>query len=82
MPTPQYATNLAEQLSSMIDGAPEAVDVVQLAQPDVGMVQSRLKDLIGHVAEVAGLERERPTVETRNVRTVMSHSAARRRHPH
>jgi len=72
MPTPQYATNLAEQLSSMIDGAPEAVDVVQLAQPDVGMVQSRLKELIGHVAEVAGLERERPTVETRNVRTVMS----------
>jgi len=72
MPTPQYAANLAEQLSSMIDGAPKAVDVVQLAQPDVGTVQKRLKELIGRVAEVAGLEQERPTVETQRVRTVMS----------
>ena len=72
MPTPQYAANLAEQLSTMIDGTPEAVDVVQLAQPDVGTVQNRLKELMGHVAEVAGLEQERPQVETQKVRTVMS----------
>jgi hypothetical protein len=72
MPIPQYAANLAEQLSTMIDGTPEAVDVVQLAQPDVGTVQNRLKELIGHVAEVAGLEQERPKVETEKVRTVMS----------
>jgi hypothetical protein len=72
MPTPHYADNLAEQLSSMIDDAPEAVDVVELAQPDVGTVQNRLKELIGHVAEVAGLEQDRPKVETQRVRTVMS----------
>jgi hypothetical protein len=72
MPEPRHTTNLAEQLDSMIDRPPETVDVVELARPDVGTVQSRLKELIGHVAEVAGLEQERPKVETQKVRTVMS----------
>jgi hypothetical protein len=72
MSTPRYAIHLAEQLSSLIDGAPETVDVVQLAEPDIRTVQNRLEDLIGRVAEVAGLEQERPKVEILNVRTVMS----------
>jgi hypothetical protein len=71
MPTYPYAESLAEELSSMLDRVPDAVDLVQLAQPDVGTVQRRLGDLIGRVAEVAGLELERPQVETREVRTVM-----------
>jgi hypothetical protein len=72
MPTPEYASRLAEELSSMIDGAPEAVDVVQLAQPEIRAVHSRLENLLRRTAEVARVEHEPPKVDTQRVRTVMS----------
>jgi hypothetical protein len=68
----QPASSLAEQLSSMIEGVPEAVDVVQLAQPDVGTVHRRLRDLVGQVTGATGLEPGRLEVESKGVRTVMS----------
>jgi hypothetical protein len=71
MPTYPYASKLAEDLASMIGDVPDAVDVVQLDQPSVGTVQKRLLDLIDSVAAAAGVESQRPEIETQRVRTVM-----------
>jgi hypothetical protein len=71
MPIPQYATSLVERLTAMIDAVPDAVEVVQLDQPDVGTVQRRLAALTDAVSELSGLDGERPKVETRSARTVM-----------
>lgn len=70
MPTYPYATKLAEQLSSMLGHVPDTVDVLQLAQPDVGTVQQRLAELIGDVGKVAGLGAEPAKIETQKVRSV------------
>jgi hypothetical protein len=72
MRIPPYAIRLVEELSSSIDDAPEAVDIVQLAQPDLRTVHNRLEDLIGRVAKLANVEHARPEVETQKVRTTMS----------
>lgn len=72
MPNHQHATRLAEELSSMIEGAPEAVEVVQLAQPHMGAIHTRLDDLVRRVGKVVRIEHEPPKVETEKVRTVMS----------
>jgi hypothetical protein len=72
MSTPQYANRLAEELSSLIEGAPEEVEVVQLAQPHMQAVHTRLDDLLARVSKVARVEHEPPKVETQKVRTVMS----------
>jgi hypothetical protein len=66
-----YAESLAKELGSMVDHVPDAVDVVQLAQPDVGSVQKRLEGMLGTVADLAGLEGGRPRVETEKTRTVL-----------
>jgi hypothetical protein len=71
MPTYPYASDLAEQLSSMVDRVPDAVEVVQLDQPSVGTVQKRLLELIESVATAAGVEPDRPEIETQKIRTVM-----------
>jgi hypothetical protein len=72
MPNHQHATRLAEELSSLIDGAPDDVEVVQLAQPHMGAIHTRLEDLVTRIAKVARVEHEPPKVETERVRTVMS----------
>ena len=69
MPRYQYADALAEQLGSMVDRVPDAVDVVQIAQPDVGTVQRRLTGLVDAVTAAAGLEPGRPEISTRPTRT-------------
>jgi hypothetical protein len=71
MPTPPYATDLADQLQSKLDGVPDAVDVVQLDQPDVATVQRRLAELVRGAEQIAGLESERPELKTRQVRSLM-----------
>lgn len=72
MPNHHHATRLAKELSSLIEGAPETVEVVQLAPPHMGAIHSRLEDILRRVARVARVEHEPPKVETRHVRTVMS----------
>ena len=71
MSTFPHAASLTEQLGSMVETVPDVVDVVQLTQPDVGTIQTRLRELVGRVADVAGLESARLSVETQSVQTVM-----------
>ncbi|MFI6739257.1 hypothetical protein ACIBI9_40580 [Nonomuraea sp. NPDC050451] len=68
---PAYADKLAEQLTSMAGDVPDTVEVVALAQPDPGVIQERLAKLVGTVADVAGIERQRPEVVTKDIRTTM-----------
>jgi len=68
---PKYADDLVEQLTSMAGDVPDTVEVVQLVQPDVGTVQGRLTKLLSTVAELAGLDHERPEVTNEKVRTVL-----------
>ena len=71
MPTPPYATRLADQLQSKLDGVPDAVDVVQLDQPDVATVQRRLAELVRRAEQIAGLESEPPELKTEQVRSLL-----------
>lgn len=68
---PTYANTLTEQLISLAGKVPDAVDVVQLAQPDVGTVQQRLTALTSTVAELTGLDAKKAEKVTGKDRTLL-----------
>ncbi len=63
----------------MVGRVPDAVEVLRLAPPDVGAVQGRLEQTFGTVAELAGVDRERPQVTTGRDRTTLRFRKARMR---
>jgi len=66
-----YANILTEQLVSLAGKVPDSVDVLQLAQPNVGTVQRRVTALTSTVAELTGLDANKAEVTNDKDRTLV-----------